>query len=49
MPTDFSYANAGFASTEALVCMADKSCCNPHGLLDWDGEEEGDYVSDEED
>ena len=44
-----SCANAGLACTEACACMADESCCNPHGLLDWDGEEEDDYVSDEED
>ena len=30
-----SCANAGLACTEACECMADESCCNPHGLA-WD-------------
>ena len=34
-----SCVNAGLACTEACGCMADVSCCNPHGL-DWDEEEE---------
>ena len=49
MPTDLFLCKRWSCMQRSMCGMADESCCNPHGLLDWYGEEEDDYVSDEED
>ena len=44
--TNCSCANVGLSCTEACTCMADETCCNPHGIQ-WEEDDASDSDSDD--